>query len=141
MGGCTLWEGAVAPSGYGKFPTTRFGTRVAHRVAWIRANGPIPSGMLVCHTCDTPLCVNLEHLFLGTPADNMRDKMLKGRCSRTATTRPGGGHPRATLSDAEALQMREHYAGGANRQAISLLYDVPLDVVKKIIYRRSYTHI
>ena len=55
--------------GYGK----------AHRIVWEAVNGPIPEGMFVCHTCDVPRCVNIDHLFLGTAQDNMNDKMSKGR--------------------------------------------------------------
>jgi HNH endonuclease len=54
-------------------------TRLAHRVAWMLANGEIPDGLCVLHRCDNPPCVNVDHLFLGTHADNVADKMAKGR--------------------------------------------------------------
>lgn len=56
----------------------------AHRVSWILRNGTIPKGLHVLHHCDTPLCVNPEHLFLGTPQDNMTDKVKKNRQFRPA---------------------------------------------------------
>ena len=52
---------------------------LAHRYAWEQANGPIPDGMYVCHHCDVRACINLDHLFLGTPSDNEQDKLQKGR--------------------------------------------------------------
>lgn len=78
-GGCYEWCGGKHRDGYGIFGVgeRRF---LTHRIAWAIANGDIPAGMLVLHRCDNPPCINPEHLFLGTDADNARDKMLKGRC-------------------------------------------------------------
>lgn len=75
--GCWLWRGATNNRGYG---VVRWNgsARLAHRVAWLVANGAEPDG-LVCHRCDTPLCVRPDHLFVGTQTDNMRDAAAKGR--------------------------------------------------------------
>ena len=51
----------------------------AHRFVYEQAHGPIPNGMQVCHTCDNPSCINIEHLFLGTAKDNAADRDAKGR--------------------------------------------------------------
>ena len=75
--GCWLWIGSADEDGYGSIYDGR-GKR-AHRVAWELFRGDIPHGMQVCHKCDTPACVNPDHLFIGTGLDNMRDKVRKGR--------------------------------------------------------------
>lgn len=51
----------------------------AHRFAWISANGPIPDGKIICHTCDRPCCVNPRHLYAGSYSDNARDHIARGR--------------------------------------------------------------
>lgn len=77
-GDCILWTGAVSGSGYGN--VWHNGRNIgAHRLAWEQVHGPVPDGLFVCHTCDTPLCINTDHLFLGTPKDNSQDMSRKGR--------------------------------------------------------------
>lgn len=81
---CWLWLSQRTPGGYGQF---HFGPRgtppwYAHRLSWELANGPVPDGLSVLHHCDTPACVNPQHLFVGTHTDNMRDASRKGRLVR-----------------------------------------------------------
>jgi len=76
--GCHLWMGATGEGGYGKIKVNG-SMRRAHRVSYAANIGEIPSGMFVCHKCDTPACVNPDHLFSGDARDNMMDAMKKGR--------------------------------------------------------------
>ena len=77
---CRLWQGPTIRKGYGIRPNGH----LMHRWVWRQVHGPIPIGMQICHHCDQPLCYRLEHLFLGTPADNTADMVAKGR-SRKGT--------------------------------------------------------
>lgn len=87
MTGCWLWTGTMMQKGYGQF--TALGIHVlAHRASWVLHHGAIPHGLLVCHKCDTPQCVNPSHFFLGTYRDNNRDARTKGRlrpCAKALT--------------------------------------------------------
>ena len=80
--GCWIWIGAKQHS-YGKMRFMMKDVR-AHRASWMIHFGEIPEGMSVLHRCDTPLCVNPNHLFLGTQQENMADKVAKGRIGNTA---------------------------------------------------------
>jgi hypothetical protein len=106
--GCWLWRGCVMDCGYGQIGEGgQFGrVRLAHRVAWELAHGPIPDGLMVLHRCDVRRCVNPAHLFLGTAADNSKDMVIKGRSF------VGERQPNARLTDAAVQEMRALHATG-----------------------------
>lgn len=118
--GCFLWTGGVhATRGYGVFRPEPSGKKkeLAHRVAWERANGPIPQGMHICHHCDMPVCVNPLHLFLGTNADNHADKMRKGRQAK--------GPPHSMVMKSVAPNGCRHYKSSLTDDEVRLIRHEP----------------
>ncbi len=104
--GCWIWQGGTSPDGYGK--VKRFGKTVrAHRLFYEHYVEAVPEGLWVLHKCDTPLCVNPAHLFVGTQLENEQDKDAKGRRPENANTIhlsvDGVDHTFKTLSVASGL--------------------------------------
>lgn len=120
--GCWEWTDAKLRDGYGQIGLGPRGAGFgrAHRVSYELFCGPIPDGMLVCHRCDNRICVNPEHLFLGTSADNLADMTKKGRRARIG--HPGSTNPSAKLNAQDALAIRstqnEHWRELAKRYGV-----------------------
>lgn len=134
---CWLWKGARHGSmGYGAF---RFdgGTRTAHRVSWILHRGEIPASLCVLHTCDNPLCVNPDHLFLGTYADNHKDMAQKGRASGGTK---GEKHHQAKLTKEQVAEIRSLYAQlpKPTYSFVAGLYGVSLQQIFRIANNQSW---
>lgn len=111
---CWLWRASRRHT-YGQINLHPFGPVYAHRLSYVLYHGEIPDGMFVCHRCDTPLCVKPEHLFLGTPRDNSRDMLAKGRGSEPPR-RYGPEHHMAKQTTDEVQEIRRLWATGAYTQ-------------------------
>lgn len=95
--GCWLWLGKMDSGGYGvirKGPAKEQRSYRAHRLFYEEYVGPIPEGLWVLHRCDVRCCVNPNHLFLGTRADNMNDMYAKGRRNVQGIDNPNYRHGR-----------------------------------------------
>lgn len=146
---CWAWSGSRDAHGYGRIYGWhhRDGSKRvmrAHRVAWELFNGPIPTGMHICHHCDNTQCCNPSHLFLGTPADNSSDKVAKGRQSRgparSATTR-GRMNGNAKLTDAAVRRIRERVSAGESRVSIARSLGVDATTVSLVALRKRWGHV
>ncbi len=122
--GCWIWTAAADRKGYGQ---VRIGGRAggivyAHRLSWEARHGPIPKGqdgLCVLHRCDVPSCINPDHLFIGTNANNVADRDAKGRGNAPC----GEANGNARLTDAEVVEIRS-LAGTATQQDIATRFGV-----------------
>lgn len=132
---CWEWTGAKTTAGYGHI-IYRGKSRFAHRASYELHVGPIPDGLLVCHRCDNPSCVNPAHLFLGTNKDNVTDSVTKGRKPQGET------HVSAKLTECQVLEIRtRHAAGNITCKALALEFGVKRGTVEDIVHRKNWKHL
>ena len=144
---CWEWAGPRTIQGYGRAVGPPRGGRAdrrvrAHRLSWEIHNGPIPGSLFVCHRCDNPPCVNPDHLFLGTHADNMADMGKKGRAAGRRVSLCGEKQWAAKLTEEIVVEMRKaREIGGLRLAMIADRYGLSLSHTKRVIYRQSWQHI
>ena len=119
--GCWFWTASCAGRGYGSFSIANRTIR-AHRVSYLIHYGQIPEEMFVCHTCDTPQCVNPSHLFLGSHQDNMNDMVSKGRSPKTR--RFGESNSNVKLSADDVQVIRDMAANNTPQKVIAAHYGI-----------------
>jgi hypothetical protein len=132
--GCWLWLRGTTRHGYGVAVCGRR-VRRASRVSWENTNGPIAAGLGVCHSCDTPACVNPAHLWLGTRVDNMQDAKRKGRLAC------GERHGESKLNARQVSVARKAYALGVSQQFLADCFGVGRCAVRKAVTRQTWNHL
>lgn len=129
--------GRMAPNakGYGNFRYKGKSWRL-HVAVWVVNDGPVPLGMVVCHTCDNRICGNRRHLFLGTNADNSADMREKGRSA------VGEKNGSAKLTAEQVLEIRLiHSAGDATLPELGERFGVSRHNIGLIVRRKRWSHL
>lgn len=126
---CWEWQGTRNSGGYGTLSGNENGL-LAHRVAYEILVGEIPKGMFVCHKCDNPPCCNPSHLFLGTPKDNIRDMIDKGRHGDQLNIYD----PAKDINRYDTQCIIDDWHEGIHARCISAKRCIPLKVVNKVIH-------
>jgi predicted XRE-type DNA-binding protein len=141
VGECWEWKSALDSRGYGR---VWFDGKVqkAHRVVYELVIGPIPEGegphgTCVCHACDNPKCIRPDHLFLGSNADNMRDRDEKGR----AANQKGESNGNSKLTADQVSEIRRLYADGLTQQAIADRFGIGQQQVSRVVNGKRWTHL
>lgn len=124
-GDCWLWTGATINKGYGQI-RIKGKSVLVHRVSYELHRGPIPKGLCVLHHCDNPLCVNPDHLFLGTKYDNVQDMIAKGRRSQT----------KLTLD--KVKEIRERVSNGETQISLAKEFGVIQQTISDAVTRKTW---
>lgn len=130
--GCWNWEGQISKLGYGSQGKNK---NQSHRMAWKFEYGEIPKGMYVCHKCDNRICVNPEHLFLGTIRDNLKDMFGKGRNIKGCQVQS------AKLNENKVKEIKLSLKEGENSLSLSKKYTVHPRTIRDIKNNITWKHV
>ena len=130
--GCWPYTG-FRLDGYGMF-IYRQQSRRAHRFAYEVIYGPVSNQKYICHTCDNRACCNPLHLWLGTHAENQRDKLNKGRQSR-------GEKNHSKLTEEQVIELRRIHSDGLGYRRLAKQYGCHVQTIRNIIQRKKWRHV
>lgn len=136
IGPCWIWTGSKTHDGYGKVRMMGREFR-AHRASWVLRYGFIRPDVIACHRCDNPPCVNPDHLFIGSVADNMRDMKLKGR----AKGPPSAKTNTAVLDDETAFLVRVLRADGWGRKELASRFGLTTTSIDNVVSGRTWKRV
>lgn len=149
--GCHVWIGNInRRSGYGVLALGSSKKMNAHRYAWVLKYGEPPPGLVVCHRCDVRACVNIEHLFLATQAQNLADMRAKGRhphgdlhwTRRSPEKMAALSESRASVPSELARTIRERYAvGDVSQQRLADELGVGRSLVLAVVSGKTWKHV
>ena len=135
--GCIEWVASVKWNGYGQV-RFRGTTYSAHRASYLLFKGEIPEGLHVCHRCDNRICVNPEHLFLGTRSDNMKDCSRKGRLKPGHLFKGGENNFNSKLSNSARIEVASLFnSGSASARKIAKMFSINVTTVYMVLKRRK----
>ena len=147
---CWIWTEKPNDTGYGYIRIKGKGY-LAHRLSWLLQYGELDDSACVLHHCDNRLCVNPNHLFLGTRRDNVLDMVSKGRnvppfgerngrYTHPETTAKGERNGMSKLSDTQVLEIRTRYAyhgrGGEDAKTLSKIFGVAISTICRIVKKK-----
>lgn len=145
---CWIWTGGKRHFGYGVFS---MGGKLygSHRMSWELFKGAIPKGMWILHKCDNPSCVNPDHLFLGTPKDNMGDMIKKGRnrpkngwiaMMKVRKIHFGESNPRSKLKGSEVEQILSTPKRFGYMSELARKFNVTHEAIRSVINGKTWTN-
>lgn len=134
--GCWEWTGKTSVDGYGVMRVGRVATKPS-RAMWLLLKGEVPElpgtlGAVVCHKCDNKLCFNPDHLFIGTQAENIADRVAKGRCAH------GERCAKAKITNEQAKRIIELRRSGAKLSELSRAFGIGVSAVSHICTGRNW---
>ncbi len=133
--GCWIWTGCLNNKGYGQVRGDDGSTVTAHRASYMMHKAEIPDGMLVLHDCDIRCCVNPDHLYVGTAAENTEDARTRGKLCC------GERNPSSRLTSGQVVEIRQRLKGNDSMSSIASMFDVGRKTISDISNGKTWRHI